>query len=533
MILIAEDDAVQRIALARVLERGGFEVLEAENGVSAIALACAHLPDVMILDAVMPQMGGFEAIAAIRSRPGLSTTPAIVVSGLEDVESRVNALAIGADDFIVKPFDHRELLARVHAQLRVIDAWHGRLSAMTSDFREIRRRITESDRVTSPTDTARSLQAQFPEELGCGTLMIVDSTGHHEWGHQPFYPEDIVELDLLDPATRPGNTTAGGKNSDACPLCGAGTGGILLTRDAGSWANGRAVLVLGCADRPISEIQVLADEVAEACRTVFSERMRDWESDLELEAWLEQTIESKAFRIVFQPIVDMRSGRVIAQEALARFDDGTAPGEVFRAAVVLDRRVQLEVALVGLALDQAVALPDGVRIHVNVSPATAMTPEIRDLVATSTRRVVLEITENALFSSSNAETLRGSIPASCLLAADDVGAGYAGMAQLLEYRPDIVKIDRAVVTRIDRDPARQALVAGLVQYAQATRSFVIAEGIERSEEWQQLCELGVDFGQGYLFARPVGLAEAAQMAYCTRGEAAPAKRGKLRQLISS
>ena len=72
-----------------------------------------------------------------------------------------------------------------------------------------------------------------------------------------------------------------------------------------------------------------------------------------------------------------------------------------------------------------------------------------------------------------------------------------------------------------------------MQYAQATRSFVIAEGIERSEEWQQLCELGVDFGQGYLFARPVGLAEAVQMAYCIRGEAAPVKRGNLRQLIRS
>ena len=69
VILIAEDDAVQRLALARTLERQGFVVLEAENGVSAIAIACAHLPDLMILDAVMPQMGGFEAIAAIRYAP--------------------------------------------------------------------------------------------------------------------------------------------------------------------------------------------------------------------------------------------------------------------------------------------------------------------------------------------------------------------------------------------------------------------------------------------------------------------------------
>jgi EAL domain-containing protein (putative c-di-GMP-specific phosphodiesterase class I) len=415
----------------------------------------------------------------------------------------------------------------------VVEAWRGRLSTMTSDLRDVRRRITDSARVTSPTDTARSLQTQFPAELGCSTLLTVDSTGRYDWARHPFQPEDVAGLDLRDLPLRPHNDPPDGEPAGVCPLCGAGNGGILLATEAGSWANGRAVLVLGCSDRSSSEIQVLAGEVAEACRTVFSERMPDWETDRELEAWLDRTIESKAFQIVFQPIVDMRSGRVIAQEALARFDDGTPPGEVLAAATVLNRSVQLEIALAGVALQQAAALPLGVRIHVNVSPATAMTSEIRELVATSARRVVLEITENALFSSSNAEILRSSIPASCLLAADDVGAGYAGMAQLLEYRPDIVKIDRAVVTQIDRDPARQALVAGLVQFAQATRSFVIAEGIERTEEWQQLCELGVDFGQGYLFARPVGLAEAVQMSSCVRHEATPVKRSNIRQLISS
>lgn len=405
---------------------------------------------------------------------------------------------------------------------------------MTTDLREVRRRITNSARVGSPTDTARSLQTQFPAELGCSTLLTVDSAGRYDWARHPFHGERVADLDLRNlPLRTPADDLAGGEPSGVCPLCGARNGGILSATDAGSWASGQAVLVLGCSDRSTSEIQVLAGEVAEACRTVFSERMPDWETDRELEAWLERTIDSKAFRIVFQPIVEMRSGRVIAQEALARFDDGTPPGEVLDAADTLNRCVQLEIALASLALQQAAALPDGLRIHVNVSPATALTSESRDLVAASDRRVVLEITENALFSSSNAEFLRSSIPASCLLAADDVGSGYAGMAQLLEYRPDIVKIDRAVVTRIDRDPARQAPVAGLVQFAQAKRSFVIAEGIERTEEWQKLCELGVDFGQGYLFARPVDLAEAAQMTSCVRHEATPVKRSSIEQLISS
>ena len=529
IILIAEDDPVQRLTLARILEEQGFDVLQAENGVSTIALACAHRPDLLIIDALMPQMSGFEAIAAIRSRPGLATTPSIVVSGLEDVESRVNAFAVGAADFVVKPYDHRELLARVRSQLRTTDAWKDRVSM----YREVRRRIMDSPRAASPTDTARSVQNRFPAELGCSALLTIDAAGRHNWARQPIHTERLADLDLrglpLQIHVDPASNEPGG----VCPLCGAGDGGILLANDAGSWEGGQAVLVLGCSDRSAPEIQVLAGEVAEACRAVFSQREQDRDTDAVSDAWLERTIASHAFQVVFQPIVEMRTGRVIAQEALARFDDGTPPDQVFGSAKARPGVEQLEIALTSLALRQATALPPAVRIHVNVCPAAALRPEIFDLVATSDRQVVLEITEHALLSSSNAEFLRKSIPASCLLAADDVGAGFAGMAQLLEYRPDIVKIDRAVVTRIDRDPARQALVGGLVQFAQATRSFVIAEGIERIEEWHQLCELGVDFGQGYLFAGPVGLTEAVEMSSCTPHEAIPVRRSNIRQLISS
>jgi EAL domain-containing protein (putative c-di-GMP-specific phosphodiesterase class I)/DNA-binding NarL/FixJ family response regulator len=511
LILVAEDDPVHRIALTRVLERNGFDVIAAEDGSGAIALADTATVDLLIVDAMMPHVSGFEAIAAIRSRPACSTTPAIVVSGLEDLESRINAYAIGADDFIVKPFDSRELLARVRARLRSADVWHRRVDSMIGNFRSIRRRISDSERFATPSEAVRALVPHLPDELGCSRMIMVDRAGRIEWSSDSIPPENFAGVDLHGVPTGTGANVLAVNAANICPLCGAMQGGSVLALDAGVWSTGRAILLVGCTRRADAGLRAIATEVAEACGVVLSERMRDWESGLELDSWLTTVIDDEAFDVVFQPIVEMKTGRVVAQEALARFDDGTAPGEVFRAAVTLDRRLDLELALVRTALDRAVALPEGVRVHVNVSPATALTTELGDLVSRTSRRVVLEITEDALFSASNAEALRRSIPASCLLAADDVGAGYSGMAQLLELRPDIVKIDRAVVRGIDRDPARQALVAGLVQYAQATRSFVVGEGIECQEEWESLRGLGVDFGQGHLFARPAPLAEAAQM----------------------
>lgn len=88
------------------------------------------------------------------------------------------------------------------------------------------------------------------------------------------------------------------------------------------------------------------------------------------------------------------------------------------------------------------------------------------------------------------------------LAVDDAGAGFASLRHIAELRPDYVKLDMGLVRRIDRDPARQALVAGMVHYALQSGCTLIGEGIETENERRVLRRLGVGFGQGYLLGRP-------------------------------
>ena len=515
-ILVAEDDTVQRLVLTALLEKEGYLVLAAETGLSAIALADAYAPDLLLIDAVMPQLSGFEVIAAIRTRPLHTTTPAIVISGLEDIESRMHALAIGADDFIVKPFDGREVLARVRAQLRMVDAWHGRVDGVISSLRATRSRIAQGSRQGNPIEVAQGLVSHLSAELGCSTIITIDAHGEQRFATEPFYAEDFNTIDFGSVPEGLAGATFMTSQTDGCSICGGPGEGSVQAIEAGKWNEGRALLLVGCSGGSSAGDARVVREVADSCQLVFGDRMPSWEADAEHVRWLDLVIDSAAYEMVFQPIVDIRSCRVIAQEALVRFDDGTIPDEALRIATMVGRRAELELALVASSLGNAVALPEGIRVHVNVSPETALDPGLSDLIAAADRRVVLEITENAMFSSANAERLRSSIPASCLLAADDVGAGYAGMSQLLDVRPDIVKLDRAVVSGIDTDAARQALVAGLVQFAQATRSFVVGEGVERFEEWQMLQQLGVDYGQGFYFSRPIRLAEAARMSRVER-----------------
>ena len=114
-ILIVEDEANIRELLRLYLEREGYTVLEAENGVEGIKKWKSDKPDMLLLDVMMPVMDGWEVCREIRAE---SDVPIIMLTAKGETADRVSGLEMGADDYIVKPFEVKELLARVHAVLR-------------------------------------------------------------------------------------------------------------------------------------------------------------------------------------------------------------------------------------------------------------------------------------------------------------------------------------------------------------------------------------------------------------------------------
>jgi len=113
MVLIVDDEFAGRETLQSVLEGEGYQLEMAENGVQAIEKAKKLLPDVILLDVMMPGMTGFEVCQRIRNDPEIAEIPIIVLTALDDRESLLTALKAGADDFISKPFDRYELRARL------------------------------------------------------------------------------------------------------------------------------------------------------------------------------------------------------------------------------------------------------------------------------------------------------------------------------------------------------------------------------------------------------------------------------------
>ena len=229
-------------------------------------------------------------------------------------------------------------------------------------------------------------------------------------------------------------------------------------------------------------------------------------------AQIERVIRHREFRPVFQPIMDLATGRALGYEALTRFSSGMAPDEQFAAAEAVGLGIELEIATLRAAFDAASScLGPKDLLNVNVSPELVMERSaLRSLVRRLPRRVVLEVTEHTAIGDYDAfHKAVQSIGPALRLAVDDAGAGFASFRHILELRPAFVKLDRSLVVDIDVDPAKQALVAGMCQFARSTHCRLIAEGVETEAERATLQTLGIRLAQGFLLGRPRTLAHRA------------------------
>ncbi|QDY44388.1 response regulator [Candidatus Pantoea soli] len=139
-VLVAEDDpAITKIVTA-YLEKDGFSVLTAENGEQALTMFSQHLPGFVILDINMPKKNGWEVLSAIKK---VSDVPVLMLTALDTDIDKVFALRTGADDYVVKPFNPSELLARVHVILRRMNHYHLNDSLMVYKTKNIEVNVSE------------------------------------------------------------------------------------------------------------------------------------------------------------------------------------------------------------------------------------------------------------------------------------------------------------------------------------------------------------------------------------------------------
>jgi EAL domain-containing protein (putative c-di-GMP-specific phosphodiesterase class I) len=211
--------------------------------------------------------------------------------------------------------------------------------------------------------------------------------------------------------------------------------------------------------------------------------------------------------IVFQPIVDLRSGQVAGMEALSRFSSEPVRGpEVwFAKAGLIGKARELEIRSIETAVLQLDRLPSRAFMSVNVSPETVSSDDLKRLLDTLPgERMVLEVTEHAPIK--DYPQLRTALTnlgrQGVRLAIDDAGAGYASLRHILQLMPDFIKLDIGLTRGVDAEMAQRALASALVTFANEIGAEIIAEGVETPKELAVLRDLGVRLGQGFHLGRP-------------------------------
>ena len=453
-VLVVDDDHHSRDLMALALSLAGLEVVQAGSGQQALDLVASGTFGAVVLDNQMPGFTGLDVVRVLRDRRETSTMPIILVTADDGPGDRVAGLGSGASDYIVKPFEPDELVARVRAQLRTQALWGEMIDAHRRERRAIAAAVSRLDGETTAENTAWLVCTEI-ERLGYPGVAIlsvgmpdvvvpIGVAGLPAWQLQagrrlrhavdvPRRPRHGPWIDYLgddEASTFVGGPYPGPAVVAYAPMhAGEELIGLFVLQP--TRAPGRASAA--AMSRTLAEAIDFADISAGMLGPSLGRRSRHEQRQDEMR----RVIDDRAFSPVFQPIVMADSGDVVGYEALTRFDDGESPHDRFIDASNLALGVDLELATLKAAVQAQADLPGDRWVSLNISPNVVMAGGLLEEVITGCDRpLVLELTEHDRVDDYPAlrEALAQLTP-HVHVSIDDAGAGFASLRHVLELGP--------------------------------------------------------------------------------------------------
>jgi EAL domain-containing protein (putative c-di-GMP-specific phosphodiesterase class I)/CheY-like chemotaxis protein/GGDEF domain-containing protein len=540
VVLIADDDEQVALLLRTYLKPLDCEILTARDGEDALAVAQTRLPDAVLLDVMMPKRSGWEVCQALKAVQRTSRIGVILVTGRGDVKDRLTGLQVGADDYLVKPFNRDEVVKRVQAVLdrsreqRPDSAQAGRtaVEAMLLD------RATSLPSLPLILDRVKEMLIE-QSEIG---IVFVDieqfESIEAEYGWA-FFDELLYHVgQMISTEAKqqfPNATVAchrvGGSSffvfyetrgqdlseENASERVAQGLRHKLIDATRKRFSNLHAEQIgffIGTARidyRPQIRLerQIYAGMQTAADAVRNAEQLRKKQLTRELR----DIIRRKRLTTLFQPIVWAKDSTVFGYEILTRGPAGSS----FRNSDMLfsfAREAKLAWALEAIALEAALRrlketdLRDR-KFLLNLEAEMFGESEFRihDMVsyfAEHPGHFVFELTERAAIEdyAQFRELLSEFREKGIQVAIDDAGSGYASLEAIAAIAPDYLKITKSLVSTLADEPIKQDLVKMLIELAGKINAKTLAEGIETVEEYETCRDLGIDLIQGYYFAHP-------------------------------
>ncbi len=547
-VLIVDDDYMNLEIVRRRLSRKGFDVIVSSDGSHAFERVQQSDVDLVLLDIEMPRFTGLELLRRLRKDYSPTELPVIIVSGKHDSETVVEALSIGANDYVTKPVDIAITTARIDTQLaRRSEGTAARTNKISSlpnraglkywwthrvdgdksvavivvnidRFRVVSNGLGPDTGNQVLADVGRRLRGVAPRGAFVGHIhadeYVVMLEGVSE--SEAFEVANALVKEIRDPFSPP-----------VVPVS----------------LNASAGLAFGDGQRAVDELLAEADAALFRAKTdgggravVFKPEFRSRAAErLHLETELQTTLTNAAIRLEYQPIVALSDGSVVGFEALARWTHPTR-GEVPPSAFIplaeetgliltLGHQV-LELACRQLRQWQDLALlPTDGCVSVNVSAIQLGDARwlegvraVFDETGIDPAGLKLEITEGMLVRDiERARALLAEVhKLGVQIALDDFGTGYSSLSYLQNLPLNWIKVDRSFVDQLAEVSRKSRIVQSVIDLAAKLGIDVVAEGIESARDYNWLRVMGCRYGQGYFISKAMRPDEAAEFAVSRR-----------------
>ncbi|MDJ0848641.1 MAG: EAL domain-containing protein [Myxococcota bacterium] len=550
-IVMVDDEPTTLDVVEMLLRDEGYErIVPVTDSTQALGVIERERPDVLLLDLMMPEVGGLDILRAMRASEALERIPVVILTSSSDPEAKLEALGLGATDFLGKPVDPSELILRLRNTLSAksyLDrlVYADELTGLPNrrDFIErvdlvLRRsRLDGSACALLRVDVDRFKQINDALGHGFGDRLLKTAADRlakcvqaASTGQQPALLARVVgdEFALLIEGPDPVNTASrtaeivlatlaepfvfGGKEFFAsCSI------GIALAPDNGNDVES----LLASAGMALSQAKRGGGNALGFYDDSLNARSRQ---RLVLENQLRKALDRGTLELHYQPKLDVETGRIVGAEALARWQDSelgyVTPDRFIPIAEETGLIEPLGEWALHAALRQCKAWQEEstspLSVAVNVSGKQFRSGDFVSRVrraldehGVDPTRVVLELTEGTIMEDPEeaAEMLRAIKELGIQISIDDFGTGYSSLSALKRFAPDELKIDRSFVLGLPADPDAAAIVKAVIAMSKGLGLEVVAEGVETEEQLDFLSRLGCDRYQGFLCSKAIPASE--------------------------
>ncbi|RDH84662.1 MAG: diguanylate cyclase [endosymbiont of Galathealinum brachiosum] len=540
-IIIADDDPSILLLLRHILSEENYDVTEARSGMEAIELCREFTYDLAIFDLVMPDVDGISACKEITLQVS-NPPPVLIITSLDDDASVSSAFDAGAIDYITKPINWSVFKQRVK---RIVESEQNRQKVKRLEFHDsltgLPNRTLLLDRLESATLRAQRNQSMLALLMvDIDNLKLINETLGHSNG-------DKV---IMSVANRLGKTI---RDTDTLSRSGGDEFILIIENiqqleDVGLMAakfsrtiehsltimdqdlHIKASIGISMYPQDGTDIGSLlshsdaalyrAKEQGGNIYEFYSPDLgRQARRRLELESNLRHALENDELVVYYQPKINLTTGIAEGMEALVRWnhpekgiippDDFIPVAEETGLIIPLGKQV-IEKACAQFKQWQVDNIPV-TNISINVSGRqfkeqnlVSLLQDVLNKHQLDATHIELELTESTLLKNEQqAESILNELHNMGLqISIDDFGTGYASLSYLKRLPIDILKIDKSFTDGILHDPDDIAIVNAIYGLAKGLGLKLVAEGIETSEQLEKIKQLGVDYGQGYLWSPP-------------------------------